>query len=231
MNPMKNASIIVAGGLGSRMNSQLPKQFMDLGGKPVLQWSLESFASAETVEKLVLVLPKDWIEESKNFLKSFKTSKSFIIVQGGKLRQDSVLNGLNALDESFDFVAVHDAARPGITKEAIEKGFDKAARNGNAVFVMPSYDTLAVVEADGIVDNLDRNKVFRVQTPQIFRCSHLKIALNKAKEEHIVGTDEASLIRLLGHKVYIVEGSEKLAKITTATDLKRAEFLLEKGVS
>ena len=142
---MKNAAIIVAGGLGHRMNSALPKQFMNLGGKPVVQWSLESFNQSETVKKIVLVLPEDWIEDGKRYISSFKTQKEFLITKGGKLRQDSVRNGLEMVGESFDFVAVHDAARPGITPEQINNGFEMAEQNGNAIFAVPSYDTLAKV--------------------------------------------------------------------------------------
>ncbi len=226
---MKNAAIVVAGGLGHRMNSSLPKQFMTLCGKPVLQWSLECFNSVQSVKKIILVLPEDWIDEGKKYLKTFKPTKDFSIAIGGKLRQDSVYNGLKLVDDDFDFVAVHDAARPGITPELVEEGFAKAKEKGNAIFAVPSYDTLAVVDGDEIVDNADRNKIYRVQTPQIFNCKVLKEALEKADKEKIVGTDEATLVRRLGYKVFIVLGSEKIAKITTIEDLALAEFLFNKG--
>ena len=99
----------------------------------------------------------------------------------------------------------------------------------NAIFAVPSYDTLAVVEGDVIVDNADRNKIYRVQTPQIFGYKVLKEALEKAIKEKIIGTDEATLVRKLGHKVYIILGSEKIAKITTIEDLEKAELLFKKG--
>jgi 2-C-methyl-D-erythritol 4-phosphate cytidylyltransferase len=226
---MKNAAIVVAGGLGQRMNSSLPKQFMTLCGKPVLQWSLECFNSVQSVKKIILVLPEDWIDEGKKYLKTFKSTKDFSIAIGGKLRQDSVYNGLKLVDDDFDFVAVHDAARPGITPELVEEGFAKAQEKGNAIFAIPSYDTLAVVDGDEIVDNADRNKIYRVQTPQIFNYKVLKEALEKADKEKIVGTDEATLVRRLGYKVFIVLGSEKIAKITTIEDLALAEFLFNKG--
>ena len=226
---MNNACIIVAGGLGHRMNSKLPKQFMTLCGKPVVQWSLECFNKVESVKKIVLVLPEEWLEEGKKYIFSFKPEKEFVFALGGEQRQDSVLNGLKALGEGFDFVAVHDAARPGITPELVEEGFAKAQEKGNAIFAVPSYDTLAVVDGDEIVDNADRNKIYRVQTPQIFNCKVLKAALEKANKEKIVGTDEATLVRRLGYKVFIVLGSEKIAKITTIEDLALAEFLFNKG--
>lgn len=228
---MKNAAIIVAGGLGHRMNSNLPKQFMTLGGKPVVQWSLECFNSVKSVEKIVLVLPNDWIEEGKKYIASFKPDKDFVIAAGGELRQDSVRNGLKAVGEGFDFIAVHDAARPGITPELAEKGFEMAADKGNAIFAVPSYDTLAVVKDGIIIDNADRNIIYRVQTPQIFNYKILLKALDMAKRENVVGTDEATLVRRLGEKVYIIFGNEKMSKITTSEDLEVAEFLFNKGSS
>ena len=225
---MKNAAIIVAGGLGHRMKSNLPKQFMLLGGKPVVQWSLECFNAVKSVEKIVLVLPNDWIVEGKKYIASFKPEKDFVIATGGELRQDSVRKGLVAVGEGFDYIAVHDAARPGITPELAEKGFEMAREKGNAIFAVPSYDTLAVVKERIIIDNADRNIIYRVQTPQIFDYNILMKALYMAKKDNIVGTDEATLVRRLGEQVYIIIGNEKMSKITTSEDLEVAEFLLNK---
>ncbi len=225
---MKNAAIIVAGGLGHRMKSNLPKQFMLLGGKPVVQWSLECFNAVKSVEKIVLVLPNDWIEEGKKYIASFKPEKDFVIATGGELRQDSVRKGLVAVGEGFDYIAVHDAARPGITPELAEKGFEMAHEKGNAIFAVPSYDTLAVVKERIIIDNADRSIIYRVQTPQIFDYNILMKALYMAKKDNIVGTDEATLVRRLGEQVYIIIGNEKMSKITTSEDLEVAEFLLNK---
>jgi 2-C-methyl-D-erythritol 4-phosphate cytidylyltransferase len=225
---MKNAAIIVAGGLGHRMKSNLPKQFMLLGGKPVVQWSLECFNAVKSVEKIVLVLPNDWIEEGKKYIASFKPEKDFVIATGGELRQDSVRKGLVAVGEGFDYIAVHDAARPGITPELAEKGFEMAREKGNAIFAVPSYDTLAVVKERIIIDNADRSIIYRVQTPQIFDYNILMKALYMAKKDNIVGTDEATLVRRLGEQVYIIIGNEKMSKITTSEDLEVAEFLLNK---
>ncbi len=225
---LNNAAIIVAGGLGHRMNSTLPKQFMNLGGKPIVQWSLECFNNVDSVKKIILVLPEDWLEEGKKYIKNFVPTKEFSIAIGGKLRQDSVWNGLEQLNNDYDFVAVHDAARPGITPELVNEGFKTANIKGNVIFAVPSYDTLAIVENGEIIDNADRNKIFRVQTPQIFTYKILKEALKNARQQNIIGTDEASLVRKLGYKVYITLGSEKISKITASEDLEIAEFLFKK---
>lgn len=225
---LNNAAIIVAGGLGHRMNSTLPKQFMNLGGKPIVQWSLECFNNVDSVKKIILVLPEDWLEEGKKYIKNFVPTKEFSMAIGGKLRQDSVWNGLEQLNNDYDFVAVHDAARPGITPELVNEGFKTANIKGNVIFAVPSYDTLAIVENGEIIDNADRNKIFRVQTPQIFTYKILKEALKNARQQNIIGTDEASLVRKLGYKVYITLGSEKISKITASEDLEIAEFLFKK---
>ena len=225
---LNNAAIIVAGGLGHRMNSTLPKQFMNLGGKPIVQWSLECFNNVDSVKKIILVLPEDWLEEGKKYIKNFVPTKEFSIAIGGKLRQDSVWNGLEQLNNDYDFVAVHDAARPGIIPELVNEGFKTANIKGNVIFAVPSYDTLAIVENGEIIDNADRNKIFRVQTPQIFTYKILKEALKNARQQNIIGTDEASLVRKLGYKVYITLGSEKISKITASEDLEIAEFLFKK---
>ena len=125
------------------------------------------------------------------------------------MRQDSVRKGLVAVGEGFDYIAVHDAARPGITPELAEKGFEMAHEKGNAIFAVPPYDTLAVVKEGIIIDNADRNIIFRVQTPQIFDYKTLLKALDMAKRENVVGTDEATLVRRLGEQVYIIFGNEK----------------------
>ena len=225
---LNNAAIIVAGGLGHRMNSTLPKQFMNLGGKPIVQWSLECFNNVDSVKKIILVLPEEWLDEGKKYIKNFVPTKEFSIAIGGKLRQDSVWNGLEQLNNDYDFVAVHDAARPGITPELVNEGFKTANIKGNVIFAVPSYDTLAIVENGEIIDNADRNKIFRVQTPQIFTYKILKEALKNARQQNIIGTDEASLVRKLGYKVYITLGSEKISKITASEDLEIAEFLFKK---
>ena len=117
---------------------------------------------------------------------------------------------------------------PEFPPDLIEKIFEKAAAKGNVVFAVPSYDTLAKIEGDEIIDNVDRSVIFRVQTPQVFSYDILNEALEFAKRENVIGTDEATLVRKLGHKVFMMEGSERVFKITTAEDLKMAEFLFGK---
>lgn len=223
------AAVVVAGGIGKRMNADLPKQFMKLKGKPVVQWSLECFAATPEVTELVLVLPQDWIEDGAALLRDFKPVKKFKIVAGGSLRQDSVRAGLDAITAAEGWVAVHDAARPGINPALVSNALNLAFSAGNAVCAMPSHDTLVRVVDGEIVGQLDRNEVYRIQTPQIFKLSVLRQAMANAAERGLTGTDEASLVRELGCRINLAEGSEMNVKITTPDDLDVLEAILQTG--
>lgn len=219
-------AVVVAGGMGQRMKSATPKQFLPLKGKPVVQWSLECFDKTPEITGLVLVLPEEWLEEGMNRLKSFKPQKSFKVVAGGALRQDSVRAGVEAANADQGWVAVHDAARPGITPALVSNALNQAFTSGNAVCAMPSHDTLVRVIDGEIVGQINRNEVFRIQTPQIFKTAVLRQALENAAAKGLVGTDEAGLVRELGYRIYLAEGSEMSGKITTPEDLDMFEALL-----
>lgn len=229
MPDRKNVTaVVVAGGLGQRMKAAVPKQFLLLHGRPVVQWSLECFDQTPEIGSIVLVLPEDWIEDGRKRLAGFKPKKAFKVVAGGVLRQDSVRAGLDAIESMEGWVAVHDAARPGITPSVVSNALNQAFAQGNAVCAMPSHDTLVRVVDGEIVGQLDRNEVYRIQTPQIFRLAILRQALRNAADRGIVGTDEASLVRELGYRINLAEGSEINTKITTPEDLDMFEALLKK---
>lgn len=219
-------AVVVAGGMGQRMKSATPKQFLPLKDKPVVQWSLECFDKTQEITGLVLVLPEEWLEEGMKRLQSFKPQKPFKVVAGGALRQDSVRAGVEAADAADGWVAVHDAARPGITPALVSNALNQAFTAGNAVCAMPSHDTLVRVVDGEIVGQINRNEVFRIQTPQIFKTAILRQALENASTKGLVGTDEAGLVRELGYRIYLAEGSEMSGKITTPEDLDMFEALL-----
>lgn len=219
-------AVVVAGGMGQRMKSTTPKQFLPLKGKPVVQWSLECFDKTPEITGLVLVLPEEWLEEGMNRLESFKPQKPFKVVAGGALRQDSVRAGVEAANADQGWVAVHDAARPGITPALVSNALNQAFTSGNAVCAMPSHDTLVRVIDGEIAGQINRNEVFRIQTPQIFKTAVLRQALENAAAKGLVGTDEAGLVRELGYRIYLAEGSEMSGKITTPEDLDMFEALL-----
>jgi len=224
LNNSRVTAIVVAGGMGTRMNSPLPKQFMLLAGRPVVQWSLECFNRLDLVDEIILVLPADRIEEGRALLKGFSSDKPFSIVAGGDRRQDSVINGVRAVAEGW--VMVHDAARPGMTPELARAALLVAEQHGNAVCAVPSSDTLVRAGAGRIVAPLDRNEVFRLQTPQIFRQDELLAGLEHACANNLAITDESSIMAKLGHEIYLAEGSELNNKITCPHDLIVLEILL-----
>lgn len=224
LNNSRVTAIVVAGGMGTRMNSPLPKQFMLLAGRPVVQWSLECFNSFDLVDEIILVLPSDRIEEGRLLLKNFGPDKPFNIVAGGERRQDSVINGVRAASDGW--LLVHDAARPGMTPEMARAALLVAEQNGNAVCAVPSADTLVRATAGRIVAPLDRTEVFRLQTPQIFRRHELLAGLEYACANNLAITDESSIMAKMGHEIYLAEGSELNNKITCPNDLAVLEILL-----
>ncbi|MBU1109404.1 MAG: 2-C-methyl-D-erythritol 4-phosphate cytidylyltransferase [Candidatus Riflebacteria bacterium] len=226
LNNTRIAAIVVAGGMGIRMNSSVPKQFMELGGRPVLQWSLECFNCLDLVDEIILVLPADRIAEGRALLSGFVAKVPFNIVAGGERRQDSVMQGLCAVTPPAGWVMVHDAARPGMTSELARAALLKAEQFGNAVCAVPSQDTLVKANAGKIVGSLDRREIFRLQTPQIFRCDELLAALKYANSNKLDITDESSIMARLGYEIFLAEGSEQNNKITGPQDFEILGALL-----
>ncbi|MBF0499419.1 MAG: 2-C-methyl-D-erythritol 4-phosphate cytidylyltransferase [Candidatus Riflebacteria bacterium] len=219
--PESFTAIIVAGGTGTRMATEMPKQFIDLGGKPVVRHCLETFSRLDICESIVLVLPGDRIEQGRDLLADFAPGKPFTIVSGGARRQDSVEAALSAISLPDAWVAVHDAARPLIPAAVIENAFLMARRLGNAVVAMPVVDTLVIADKTGrVTDNLDRTHIRSIQTPQIFPLSILRRAIENARAENVFGTDDAGLVRQLGITIHLTPGSMRNIKLTTADDLR-----------
>ncbi len=215
-------AIIVAAGEGRRFG--FSKQFALLGGKSVLDRCLEMFESHKKVEAIVLVL-KD-VSLKKEYLKRYR--KIVAVAKGGKRRQDSVFSGFRQIDpEKAEIVLIHDGVRSLVSEDLIDRVIEAAREAGVAVPAIPVEDTIKLVEGDEVSRTLDREKLFRVQTPQGFSYRILKAALDKAKEENFYGTDEASLAERMGKKVVIVQGDHKNIKITALEDLKIAEAFLE----
>ncbi len=215
-------AIIVAAGEGKRFG--LSKQFVLLGGKPILDRCLEMFEAHKKVTEIVLVL-KD-VSLKKEYLDRYR--KIVAVAKGGKRRQDSVLSGFNQVDpEKSEIVLVHDGVRSLVSEDLIDRVIEAAREAGAAVPAIPVEDTIKLVEGNEVSRTLDREKILRVQTPQGFSYPILKAALDKAKEENFYGTDEASLVERIGKKVFVVQGDPKNIKITTPEDLRIAEAFLE----
>ena len=217
----KVAAIIVAAGEGKRFG--FSKQFALLGGKPVLDRCLERFEAHMRITEILLVL-KD-LSLKKEYLGRY--SKIVAVAEGGERRQDSVLAGFSQIDpEKADIILVHDGVRSLVSEDLIDRIIEATQIAGAVVPGIPVEDTIKLVEGDEVSRTLDREKLFRVQTPQGFSYPILKEAMGKAAEEKFYGTDEASLVERTGKKVLVIQGDPKNIKITTPEDLRVAEALL-----
>ena len=222
MQPNHVTAIIAAGGSGRRVGAATPKQLLEIGGRTILQMSVEAFAAHPRVTEVVVALPADLVRQPFPWLA--QTGKARV-VEGGARRQDSVAAAFTAARTDADILLVHDAARPFVSADLIDRCIDAAAADGAAIAATPVSDTVKQVVRDGlghtIKGTIPRESIFLAQTPQAFRRDVLEraIALGRQGTE---ATDEASLAELAGDRVSVVEGDADNVKITTAADLERA---------
>jgi 2-C-methyl-D-erythritol 4-phosphate cytidylyltransferase len=219
--------IVPAAGVGKRMQSDKPKQYLELAGTPVIEHTLMRLLSAGIFEAIAVAISRE-----DPYWPALKISRhpAIVTAPGGKERADSVLSGLNSLGgraADKDWVLVHDAARPCITVDDMHKLIDSlAAEDVGGILALPSHDTLKNVHGSRIAGTLDRSRVWRALTPQMFRYGLLKRALEAAQGNPAV-TDEASALELGGYQPRIVEGRPDNIKITRPEDLALAQFYLE----
>jgi 2-C-methyl-D-erythritol 4-phosphate cytidylyltransferase len=214
--------IIVAAGRGKRFGSS--KQFALLKGKSVLDWCLEKFEANKNVAEIILVLRDENLRGK--YLRRYH--KIVDVARGGERRQDSVLSGLRRIDpEKADIILVHDGVRPLVEQDLIDRVIAAVQEKGAVVPAIPLEETIKLIEKQEVKKTLDREKLFRIQTPQGFIYRILKHALDKAKDDKFYGTDEASLVERTGKRVSVVAGDPKNIKITSREDLKIAEALIE----
>jgi len=218
--------IIVAGGKGLRMGSDVPKQFLPVGGKPVLMRTISRFREYSSTLGIVLVLPREQHEYWQQLCRDYSFSEQYIVACGGETRFHSVKNGLAAIpDDACGVVGVHDGVRPFPSIEVIRKCYDAAREAGAAVPVVPVVETLRHIEPSGWTRTVPRSEFLLVQTPQAFSIELLKRAYKQPYVEAF--TDDASVVEALGHEVRLVEGNRENIKITTPFDLRVAEVLTE----
>lgn len=220
---MKVSAIIPAAGLGLRMGSDVPKQFLLLDGKPILHHTLSVLEQCSEVDEVVLVVSEKEITQAQQQIQ-VSYPKVTQVIMGGKERQDSVYNGWRSLDPGTKIVVVHDGVRPFVPPDLISETIEAARDFGAAIAAIPVSDTIKKVNADGRVERtVDRTGLWRVQTPQTFRYSLLGEAFQKAQADGFYGTDEGSLIEHLGKEVKVIPGSELNIKITRSEDLVLGE--------
>lgn len=216
--------IIVAGGKGLRMGGEIPKQFLPIGGKPVLMRTMERFHEYDPALKIILVLPKDQQEFWQELCRKHDFKIMHQVANGGETRFQSSKNGLALIpDEDEGVVAIHDGVRPFVSTDVIERCFDAARDDFAAIPVMPVTDTLRYIDR-GHGHNVLRDHFRSVQTPQCFDISLAKQAFDQPYRETF--TDDASVIESLGCQVTMVEGNRQNIKLTTPFDMKVAELLM-----
>ena len=221
---MKEYALIVAGGTGSRMQSNIPKQFMLLDGRPVLIQTIEAFLHYSKNIDIILVLPELAINEWKTLCDKFNFSIPIQIAKGGKTRFLSVKNGLKLIENDDSLVAIHDGVRPLVRKEIIGASFRLAEIHGAAVASTRLKESLRIVDKDQTL-SIDRSKYRSIQTPQTFKTTMIKSAYDNC-EDSPEFTDDASVAEKNGLKISLFEGSYDNIKITTQEDLLFAEALM-----
>jgi 2-C-methyl-D-erythritol 4-phosphate cytidylyltransferase len=217
----KLAVVIPAGGVGTRFGGRLPKQFIKLGGAPILTETVGHFTRHPAVIAIVVAAPEIHVERTRRALARIARKAPVTVVQGGGMRQDSVWLALKATPRDAEVIIVHDAVRPLITRGLID-AVVSAAESGAAICALPITETIKRVRQDVVETTLDRSELWAVQTPQAFRAALLREAHEKARRDGVVGTDDAMLVERLGHPVRVVRGLAENVKITTPEDLRRA---------
>ncbi|MBR3993259.1 MAG: 2-C-methyl-D-erythritol 4-phosphate cytidylyltransferase [Anaerotignum sp.] len=229
MKPICTA-VIVAAGKGKRMGTDISKQFLPLCGKEILTRTVEVFEKADRIRDIVLVTGTDSLQDVQDMVREYGWQKVISVVAGGKERQDSVWNGLQAVSEDTEIVLIHDGVRPFVTEEILDLSIETAVEMGGCVAGVPAKDTIKVCNSENIaIDTPDRSTLWQIQTPQTFRKELIVKAYEQAKAEGFVGTDDASLAENSGYSVKVIMGSYRNIKITTTEDLLIGEAFLKEG--
>ncbi len=225
---MKTYAIIPAGGKGVRSGFDAPKQYIKINKKELIVYTLEVFQKNNLVDEVIVSAEPSYFPLLERLKKKYKLTKLRLPVEGGKERQDSVFNALRSLKaDKNDIVIVHDAARPLLSPKVLTEAIVYAKKKGNAVVCVKAKDTL-VKGGRKVESYLNRDEVFFVQTPQIFKFGELMQSMEKAYRENFYGTDESMLVQRTGRPVYITEGSIINFKATTKADIELLKTLLGK---
>lgn len=231
------SAVILAGGKGSRMNLDIPKQYLMLNDKPLLYYTIKAFEESRVDEIIVVtgdgiingMSEQDYCQ--KCIIEAYHFNKVKAYAKGGRERYNSVMNGLSKVNPVSDYVMVHDGARPCISSEFINRCVDEVAEYGSSVAAVPVKDTIKIVDADMNVEGTpDRSCLWQIQTPQSFRYSELTVAYDSLKKDDSPGniTDDAMVMEKYGHeKVHITQGDYTNIKVTTKEDLDILNIFLK----
>jgi|YNPMSStandDraft_1061717.scaffolds.fasta_scaffold00541_12 2-C-methyl-D-erythritol 4-phosphate cytidylyltransferase len=224
---MKTIAIIPAAGSGKRFFSETPKQFLKINGIEILVHTILKFQRAKNIDKIFVAVSKEYFNKVENLVRKYRLNKVIKIVEGGKERQDSVYSALKSINaEPNDLICVHDAVRPLISSKEIDELIEFAKRKKAVISAKKAIDTVKI-GYNFVEGTLDREKIWLVETPQIFTYKILSEAFNKAYEDKFFGTDESSLVERLGVKVHIYQVKGENRKITLKEDLSFARIFLK----
>ena len=220
---MKVSAIIPAAGSGERFGEE--KQFKLLSGRPLLFHTLKLFLQSNYIDEIIVAVPSANVDSTHRDVLSMSAGKPVKVVAGGTRRQDSVKNGIDVSDSDSTLVCIHDAARPFVTEDLIQRSISACEFADGAVVGIPSKDTVKFSENGLVKETLDREKIWLAQTPQCFHKNKLLQALYYAETENLTGTDESALMEAMGFSIKLVEGNSNNFKITTKDDWIRAEIV------
>lgn len=221
----KKYAIIVAGGSGLRMGAEIPKQFIVIGGKPVLMHTLSLFHLFDPNINLILVLPSTQFDYWQQLCAKHHFVLPHQITSGGNTRFESVKNGLALVDDA-SLIAIHDGVRPFVSQATLQRCFDTAQKLGNAIPVLDAFESVRMLDADGTSKAIDRSQIKLIQTPQVFQARQLLQAYDLPFQP--LFTDDASVVEAAGYPITLVEGNRENIKITTPHDLILAEVFLKR---
>jgi 2-C-methyl-D-erythritol 4-phosphate cytidylyltransferase len=228
------AAIIPAAGLGTRMGADMPKQFLELDGMPLIIFTLRRLAACAAITELFISTRADDVMALEAMVAKAALGKPARVVHGGDTRQESVGNALAQVDPASEIVLVHDAVRPFVTVAQIERVIAEARTRGAAILGIPAIDTVKEVKRASLPEDvalisatIPRERIVLAQTPQVFAYPLLRDAFKKAQQDGVTASDEAAIVERFGHDVFVVVGSERNLKITRPADMELAAFYLE----
>ena len=228
------AAIVPAAGLGTRMGAETPKQFLELDGMPLLLFTLRRLATCAAITEFFISTRAEDIVPQQDKVAKAGLGRPARVVHGGDTRQQSVANALAQVDPTTEIVLVHDAVRPFVTLEQIERVIAEARTRGAAILGIPAIDTVKEVKRASlpqdvalITSTIPRERIVLAQTPQAFQYALIRNAFRTGQKDGVTASDEAGLVERLGHDVYVVQGSDRNLKITRPADMELARFYLE----
>lgn len=227
-------AILPAAGLGTRMGVETPKQFLELGGEPLVIFTLRRLAACAAITDFILATRADELSFLEDRVSKVRIGRPARVVHGGETRQQSVANALAQVAPETEIVLVHDAVRPFVTVEQLDRLIAEARERGAVILGIPAIDTVKEVKRASLPEDvaritgtIPRERIVLAQTPQAFRYGLLREAFSRAEADGVTASDEASLVERMGQDVYVVMGSERNLKITRPADMDLARFYLD----